>query len=244
MLTVDEAIRLLDRARQICGKDAALVLSLTDSEPPDTDVDDIVISNDGGNNHVEIRTARRDLKTPEAQTEGGKTKLLSGRARELANDLFDDDRGVACLEIKCGRKSCLQQEEERPLTRKERDAGWTQRPFGAYEHERLCTGCEVYWLVEVAAQRLHRLSCLLLRKEAIKKLDARLADERNRTLDKVRGEFNFPSAVEGFGAWSNPEQDAYVCAVFLETAAELPSLLVHLSVRFKPGTSEVAEAFV
>lgn len=46
--------------------------------------------------------------------------------------------------------SCIQREDERPLTKKERDEGWTRRPFSTFDPDRMCLSCAAYWHAEMA----------------------------------------------------------------------------------------------
>lgn len=48
------------------------------------------------------------------------------------------------------RKSCVQREEERPLTRAERARGWARRPFGGYDAASMCSACAAYWHASMA----------------------------------------------------------------------------------------------
>lgn len=94
-------------------------------------------------------------------------KRLSEKARELANELFNAEEGMECVSIKHG-KSCIMQEEDRDLERKEKQYGWTRRPFWAYRHDNLCKSCEAYWHAELAAQILHEMHCWDVRIKAEK----------------------------------------------------------------------------
>lgn len=93
-------------------------------------------------------------------------------ARELANHLF------ASVDLTCtaqahnldlGRDagpSCVQAEDERPLTRQEKKEGWARRPFWAYAASKMCPNCAAYYFAERAAQMLHEHHCWQVRIEA------------------------------------------------------------------------------
>lgn len=102
-------------------------------------------------------------------------ETLAKDARALANDLFRQRGEAAILDCAtpAGTPTCLQREEERPLTRDEKKLGLGRRPFSAYEPGHLCGGCAAYWYAEMAAQQLHRLHCLAAREEAAKKAQSK-----------------------------------------------------------------------
>ena len=112
----------------------------------------------------------------------GTLEELAATARSLANELYGTTE-VPCSNLKdrpardlvpgrpvtddAGeRKSCLMKEEERPLTRAEKDKGWARRPFYAYHEAHLCNGCLAYWHAERVAQLLHEMNCWRLRAAA------------------------------------------------------------------------------
>ena len=77
-------------------------------------------------------------------------ETIRNKARELANAIF------ASPDLVCTQDNhCIHKEEERPLTKKEVDLGWTRRPFWAYDPDRMCSACRCYFLQERAAQELH-----------------------------------------------------------------------------------------
>ena len=90
-------------------------------------------------------------------------RALADRARSLSNDLFGSD--VPCTNIK-DERSCIMQEEDRPLTREEKRHDWTRRPFWAYDTDKMCRGCRIYFFAERAAQELHEAACWAVRIEA------------------------------------------------------------------------------
>lgn len=51
--------------------------------------------------------------------------------------------------------SCLRLEEERPLTREEREKGWSRRPYWAYDPQRMCRGCAACWHGNMAMLAMH-----------------------------------------------------------------------------------------
>jgi len=84
-------------------------------------------------------------------------------ARQLANDLFS----IPCSEQKHGG-DCVTKEENRPLTRSEKNLGWSCRPFHGYSTDRMCLSCAAYFHAERAAQLLHEMDCWERRAEARK----------------------------------------------------------------------------
>ena len=93
-------------------------------------------------------------------------ETLATTARQLANDLFGNDQ-AECSQP-ADKPSCIQLEEDRPLTREERAKGWERRPFCGYDHRRMCNACAVYWWAEMAAQVLHEMHCWQVRINAEK----------------------------------------------------------------------------
>lgn len=94
-------------------------------------------------------------------------ETLSTTARQLAGDLFSAEQVQCCRPE--GKPSCLQAEEDRPLTKEEKQAGWVCRPFFAYDPLRMCSGCQAYFYAERAAQVLHEMYCWQRKAEANKK---------------------------------------------------------------------------
>lgn len=99
---------------------------------------------------------------------------LSASARALANGLFSgrDDENIVCSNQRKKNKdddwdpSCIQKEENRPLTKAEKAHGATRRGFSAYDHRRMCDSCASYWFAEMAAQTLHQMYCWAQRDQA------------------------------------------------------------------------------
>ena len=60
-LTVDEALVILQCAKEKVGGNACLILSLTKSAISDCDVNDMVIQSDGENRYVEVRATHPEL---------------------------------------------------------------------------------------------------------------------------------------------------------------------------------------
>lgn len=87
---------------------------------------------------------------------------LSTRARQLADDLFSGGPRCSCR----GLGGCLDREEKRPLTRAEKQLGWSRRSFDAYDPQQMCLACAAYWHAESAAQALHNLACIVTRTRA------------------------------------------------------------------------------
>jgi hypothetical protein len=83
---------------------------------------------------------------------------LAKTLRELASVAFRTDGPIGCCRTDDGQ-SCLMIEENRPLTRPEKTAGWARRPFWAYDPSNLCNGCAIYWHIERAAQAAHEATC-------------------------------------------------------------------------------------
>jgi hypothetical protein len=54
-MTIDEAIAVLTEAREKMGGDRCLILSLTDSEIDDADINSMVVQQDGESAYVEVR---------------------------------------------------------------------------------------------------------------------------------------------------------------------------------------------
>ena len=112
---------------------------------------------------------------------------MAATARQLATDLFTSQADIMiCSWQKHGQgglttaahgQSCLQREEDRPLTRTEKEQGWMRRPFYAYHEANLCNSCRVYWMAELAAQDLHTLECWQIRIEAEDKRKAATTNE-------------------------------------------------------------------
>lgn len=98
---------------------------------------------------------------------------LCDTSRKLANDLFRTEGEVACANF--ADKSCVQAEEERPLTAAEKKRDWYKRPFYGYDAARMCDSCAAYWFAEMAAQTLHRMHCNLERCAATRKRLCELA---------------------------------------------------------------------
>lgn len=94
-----------------------------------------------------------------------KLEEFARTSRELANALFSDDE-VACSQQAGGQPSCVQKEEDRPLTKEEKRKDWARRPFFAYDPDRMCAGCRAYFFAEMAAQTLHEMRCWQVRIEA------------------------------------------------------------------------------
>lgn len=94
-----------------------------------------------------------------------KLEEMATTSRELANSLFSSDE-TPCQEMKYGKPSCIQAEEDRPLTKEEKKDGWSRRPFWAYETKRMCNGCLAYYFAERAAQVLHEMYCNGVREAA------------------------------------------------------------------------------
>lgn len=92
-------------------------------------------------------------------------ETMAETARKLANELFSS-KEAACSQQTSGNKSCIQAEEDRPLTKVEKNQGWTRRPFFAYEPDMMCAGCAAYFFAERAAQTLHEMRCWQIRAEA------------------------------------------------------------------------------
>lgn len=61
--TIDHALAILTEAKRKMGGDRSLILSLTDSEIEDANVDDLVIVNDDESHYVEVRVAHPALPT-------------------------------------------------------------------------------------------------------------------------------------------------------------------------------------
>lgn len=104
-----------------------------------------------------------------------KTQILekhAATARDLANGLFAARDEVTCSEQRQQNPdgtwppSCLQKEEDRPLTKTERQLGWARRPFNAYDPARMCNACVVYFYAEMSAQILHKMHCWSRRGDA------------------------------------------------------------------------------
>jgi hypothetical protein len=60
-LTVDEALKILQKAKQELGGNACLILSLSSSGIQDVDVNNMVIINDKDNAYVEVQVLHEDL---------------------------------------------------------------------------------------------------------------------------------------------------------------------------------------
>jgi hypothetical protein len=61
VLTVDKALEILSRAKKRVGGDAALILSLSDSELYDVNVNNMVICKDKDNRYVEVQVKHDGL---------------------------------------------------------------------------------------------------------------------------------------------------------------------------------------
>jgi hypothetical protein len=55
MVTIDEAIELLQKAKASIGGDKVLILSLTGSELEDANVDRLELINDGNSQYIEVQ---------------------------------------------------------------------------------------------------------------------------------------------------------------------------------------------
>lgn len=96
-----------------------------------------------------------------------------GHIDELTSKPSIDKRNRHCLDCtgtgKVYPPSCIQKEEDRPLTKAEKTNGWARRPFFAYDPARMCNACLSYYYAERAAQMLHQMHCLDERAKAIAK---------------------------------------------------------------------------
>lgn len=63
-ITVNEALKILNKAKKQLGGDLALILSLTDSGIPDATVNDLVIRTDADNRYIEVQVKHHNLAVP------------------------------------------------------------------------------------------------------------------------------------------------------------------------------------
>lgn len=61
LMTVDKAIKALQKAREEVGGDACLILSLSGSGIEDADVNDMIVVKDSCNRYVEVRVKHPSL---------------------------------------------------------------------------------------------------------------------------------------------------------------------------------------
>jgi len=54
------------------------------------------------------------------------------------------------------QKPCMCAEDDRELTAAEKRKGWSQRPFFAYDPDRMCPTCAAYWHAAMAGLALDR----------------------------------------------------------------------------------------
>jgi hypothetical protein len=78
VLTVDQALRILLEAKHQMGGDAALILSLSDSELQDVNINDMVIRNDNLNAYVEVQAHHEEL-TSDTEIINDKSATVEGR---------------------------------------------------------------------------------------------------------------------------------------------------------------------
>jgi hypothetical protein len=87
---------------------------------------------------------------------------MADALKKLSDDLHSassrmlDIGLIECPEMKQGKPSCIQQERARPLSTREINRGWQQRPFDGYDDSRMCAGCAAYWHSTRAEQCLRK----------------------------------------------------------------------------------------
>jgi hypothetical protein len=93
-------------------------------------------------------------------------EALAKTAREIANECFRTEALPCANQRTDASPTCIQAEEDRPLTRAEKAKGWARRGFADYDTARMCRACEAYYHAERAAQLLHEARCWQVRIEA------------------------------------------------------------------------------
>lgn len=100
---------------------------------------------------------------------------------KAANGIAVELMGEACPCTGSGmpRTSCVQREEERALTRQERERGWERRPFLAYDPLRMCAACAAYW---------HASMCRIALLDVIRFRAVAEAEAKRKAADRVVAE--------------------------------------------------------